>query len=237
MIIHNKDNDVSISTIRKNDTDDAYELIMDAIVTQKLKPSQKVSENILSDIFGLSRTVSRNLIERLIAQQFLVSLSPRVTQVAPLTLLEIKQNFTLRKIFLPEILSLTGAKVNFEELDRINKKIQKLLPVKDDKSALEILKANKQLNIESCSPSGYPLMYDWARQLEDTAMRIYWLYVKTNKEFPYSSEQQATLIEVMKSDEPKKIRKASLDIILQSEERILNAIFSHEQFNTQDLLV
>ena len=223
--------------VKKNDTDDAYERIMDAIVTQKLKPSQKVSENILSDIFGISRTVSRNLIERLIAQQFLISLSPRVTQVAPLTLMEIKQNFTLRKIFLPEITSLTGDKVDFEELDKLNEKIHKLLPVKDDHSALEILKANKQLNLAFCRPSGYPLMYDWASQLEDTAMRIYWLYVKTKKRFPYSSDQQSVLFEVMKTDEPKKIHKAALDIILQSEERILNAIFSHEQFNTQDLLV
>jgi DNA-binding GntR family transcriptional regulator len=68
-------------------------------------------------MFGISRTVARNLIERLIAQQFLVSLSPRVTQVAPLTLLEIKQNFTLRKIFLPEVISLSGAKVDFDKIN------------------------------------------------------------------------------------------------------------------------
>jgi DNA-binding GntR family transcriptional regulator len=188
-------------------------------------------------MFGISRTIARNLIERLIAQQFLVSLSPRITQVAPLTLLEIKQNFTLRKIFLPEMVSLAGAKSNFEELNRLNDKIQKMLPIKDDHSALQVLKANKELNLAFCYPSGYPLLCDWARQLEDTAMRIYWLYVKTNKSFPYSSEQQDMLFEIMKSDDPKKIRKTTLDIILQSEERILNAIFSHEQFYTQDLLV
>lgn len=220
-----------------NDTEDAYEVIMDAIVTQKLTPSQKVSENILSDMFGISRTVARNLIERLAAQQFLVSLSPRVTQVAPLTLLEVKQNFTLRKILLPEIISLTGAKADFEKLNSLNQLIKTSLPVNDDLSALKILKANKQLNLTLCKPAGYPLMQDWVRQLEDTAMRIYWLYVKTNKKFPYSSAQQGDMFDVIKADEPARTHKLIYESISQSEDRILNAIFSHEQFYTQDLLV
>ncbi len=222
---------------QNTDTEDAYEIVMDAIVTQKLTPSQKVSENIMSDMFGISRTVARNLIERLVAQQFLVSLSPRVTQVAPLTLLEVKQNFTLRKILLPEVISLTGAKADFEEMNRLNRLIQDSLPVNDDLSALKILKANKQLNLTLCEPVGYPLMQDWARQLEDTAMRIYWLYVKTNKKFPYSSKQQGIMFDVIKADDPERTHKMIYDSIRQSEERILNAIFSHEQFYTQDLLV
>ncbi|NOZ41573.1 MAG: GntR family transcriptional regulator [Alphaproteobacteria bacterium] len=224
-------------TIRNNDAEAAYEIIMDAIVTQRLTPSQKVSENIFSDMFAISRTISRNLIERLIAQRFLVSLSPRVTQVAPLTLLEIKQNFVLRKIFIPEIVSLAGARVDFRKLTCLSEKIQKLLPITDDRSALRLLKANKELNLAFCDPSGYPLLCDWAHQLENTAMRIYWLYVKTKKKFPYDMDQQNILFEIMKSDEPEKIHKAVLDIIIRSEERILNAVFSHEQFYTQDLLV
>ncbi|WP_438862439.1 GntR family transcriptional regulator [Neptunicella sp.] len=228
---------MSKGAAKNNDAADAYEIVMDAIVTQKLTPSQKVSENILSDMFGISRTVARNLIERLIAQQFLVSLSPRVTQVAPLTLLEIKQNFTLRKILLPEVISLSGAKVDFKHINALHEKIQRSLPIKDDLSALDILKINKQLNLALCTPAGYPLVDDWARQLEDTAMRIYWLYVKTRKSFPYSSEQQSIILDVIKTDEPKKIYTVVQEMILQTEERILNAIFSHEQFYTQDLLV
>jgi DNA-binding GntR family transcriptional regulator len=219
------------------DGEDAYEVIIDAIVTQVLAPSQKVSENILSDQFGISRTASRNLIERLIAKQFLVTVSQRVTQVAPLTLMEIKQNFALRKMLLPDILSLAAAQADYDALYALNDKIQKMLPIKDDASALEVLKMNRQLNLEMCQKAGYPLMLDWARQLEDMAMRIYWLYTKTKKIFPYSSEQQALILEVMKSDEPAKIRKVTLELLTRAEERMLSAIFSHEQFNTQDLKV
>ena len=222
---------------KNNDVNDSYRIIMDAIVTQQLLPSQKVSENILSDMFGISRTIARNLIERLVAQQFLVSPSARITQVAPLTLLEIRQNFTLRKILLPEVISMTGAKVNFPLIYQLNEKIQDLLPIASDESALELLKTNKQLNLALCEPAGYPLMLEWVTQLEDTAMRIYWLYVKTKQSFPYSGDQQTALLDMLKGDQPKRIQLFVEDMITQTEERVLNAIFSNKQFYTQDLIV
>lgn len=221
----------------KQDTSDPYGMVMDAIVTQTLPPSQKVSENILSDTFGISRAISRNLMERLVAQHFLVTLSPRVTQVAPLTLLEIRQNFMLRRMLLPEVISIAGAKVGFDKINELNRKIEKLIHFKDDATALELLKTNKELNMTLCEPVGYPLMIDWIRQLEDTAMRIYWLYVKTKQSFPYSSDQQSQIIDVIKSDDSKRIQSCITDMIVQTEERILNAIFQNKQFYTQDLIV
>lgn len=228
---------VTDSKMHKQDSSDPYGLIMDAIVTQQLLPSQKVSENILSETFGISRTIARNLMERLVAQHFLVTLSPRVTQVAPLTLLEIRQNFMLRRMLLPEVISIAGAKVNFDEIFELNKQIEKLIPIRSDEAALELLKANKELNMKLCEPAGYPLMIDWIRQLEDTAMRIYWLYVKTKKSFPYSSVQQGVTLDVIRSDDSKRIQTCIHDMIIQTEERVLNAIFQNKQFYTQDLVI
>ncbi|WP_206613442.1 GntR family transcriptional regulator [Parahaliea mediterranea] len=221
----------------KDEASEAAQRVMDAIVTQKLAPSQKVSENILCDMFGFSRTLARNLIERLTAQHFLIPLSPRVTVVAPLTLLEIKQNFTLRKILLPKTFSLAAANLDYAKLKDLNRKIETTRPITDDDTALEMLKRNKELNLTLCGEAGYPLMLEWARQLEDTAMRIYWLYLKSRGHLPYTSEQQGLLLDVMKSDETSKIQEAILSTLSQSEERILNAIFTHEQFYTQDLKI
>lgn len=228
---------MSKQDFRNHEADSAYETIMDAIVTQQLAPSQKVSENILSDMFGISRTASRNLIERLIAKQFLVSVSPRVTLVAPLTALEIRQNFTLRKIFLPPVWTQAAAYVNYEELRALNDEIKRLQPIEDDNIALQVLKKNKQLNLMVCEKTGYPLVLDWARQLEDTAMRIYWLYIKANQRSPYSSEQQGMVLETLRGYEPARIRMAVHDTLTQIEDRVLNTIFSSDKFYTQDLKV
>ncbi|WP_417464646.1 GntR family transcriptional regulator [Kordiimonas sp.] len=223
--------------LQQSDTEAAYELVMDAIVTQKLAPSQKVSENIFTEKFGISRAISRNLIERLIARHFLVSVSPRITVVAPLTLLEIKQSFTLRKILLPEIFALAAPKVDYPALHALNERIHGMLPPKDDAAALEVLKLNKQLNEMLCEQAGYPQMLDWARQLELTAMRIYWLYIKVTNSFFYSREQTEMSINVLQSEDPARIKRVMYDLLSQTEERILNTVFSHKQFNTQDLIV
>lgn len=216
---------------------DYYRVIMDAIVTQELAPSQKVSENILSDMFGISRTAARNLIERLVAQQFLISPSPRITQVAPLTLLDIRQNFTLRKIIMPEVIPMAGSNIDFELIKELDSEIRQSAPIDSDDKALSLLKANKQLNMALIEPLGYPLMKEWINQLEDITMRIYWIYIKTKKAFPYASNQQSSVLSMLESDEPSKVKQFITDIISQTEERVLNVIFSNEQFYKQDLTV
>jgi DNA-binding GntR family transcriptional regulator len=220
-----------------NDAEAAYDIVIDAIVTQKLAPSQKVSEKILSEKFGISRTIARNLIEHLIAKQFLSSVSERITTVAPLTLLEVKQNFALRKILLPDMVALASSKADYNQLYALNDEICSMLPIEDDVAALKVLKANMKLNLSMYEKAGYPLMLDWAHQLENMTMRIYWLYIKTNKIFPYSGDQQKHVFDVMKDDSPAETKKAFYDSLAQTEERIINAIFSHEQFYTQDLKV
>jgi len=228
---------MSKQDIKHSEADSAYEAIMDAIVTQRLAPSQKVSENILSDMFGIRRTASRNLIERLIAKQFLVSVSPRVTLVAPLTALEIRQNFTLRKILMPPVWTQAASYVDYDELQAVNEEIKQLQPIEDESIALQVLKKNKELNLLVYEKTGYPLVLDWARQLEDTAMRIYWLYIKANKRSPYTSEQQGMVLETLRGYEPARIRMAVHDTLTQIEDRVLNTIFSSKQFYTQDLKV
>tara|TARA_R110002110_G_scaffold412299_1_gene638114 strand:+ start:24461 stop:25147 length:687 start_codon:yes stop_codon:yes gene_type:complete len=228
---------MALQDFKSNEAAQAYELVMDAIVTQQLAPSQKVSENVFSDLFGISRTLSRNLIERLIAKQFLVSMSPRVTLVAPLTAMEIKQNFALRKILMPPIWALAAVRVDYDELEALHAEIRATQPLDDDSVALQMLKKNKSLNLLVCEQAGYPLMLDWARQLEDTAMRIYWLYLKAHDRSPYSGEQQARIIQTMRSDDAVSIRETVHDILSQVEDRILTSILSSKQFSTQDLTI
>ena len=157
--------------------------------------------------------------------------------MAPLTLLEIKQNFTLRKLILPEVTSLAATKAILEKLESLNREIESLYPIEDDTTALKVLKLNKQLNLTIAENSGYPLMLDWLDQLEDTAMRIYWLYIKTEGSFPVPPNQQNDIFEALKSTNQAKVHEASLSLLLDTEQKIFSAIFSHKQFNQQDLVI
>lgn len=214
---------------------DAYEIIMDAIVTQKLAPSQKVSENILTDMFEISRTTARNIMEQLTAQQFLISISPRVTRVAPLTLIDVKQNFAMRKMLQPNIFSMAASLLDYKEMSKLNEAIVHKGPIGDDETALRLLKANKRFNVYVAEQVKYPLLIHWVSQLEDTTMRIYWLYVKMMRAFPYTWEHQRDLVEALRNDNAGEVHKQTLMILNSCEERVMKAIFMHDQLYTQDL--
>lgn len=212
-----------------------YDVIMDAIITQKLAPSQKVSENVLTEMFDISRTAARNVMEQLTAQQFLVSKSPRVTRVAPLTLIDVKQNFAMRKMLQPHVFSMAAPQLDLEELSSLNEAIAHKGPIRDDEAALRLLKANKHFNVYVARKTKYPLLIHWVSQLEDTTMRIYWLYVKLIRSLPYTWEHQRDLVEAVRNDHSEEIRAQTLKILTACEERVLKAVFMHEQLYTQDL--
>lgn len=216
-------------------TDEAYNTIMDAIVTQRLAPSQKVSENILTDMFDISRTTARNVMEQLTAQQFLVSVSPRITRVAPLTLMDVKQNFAMRKILQPNVFAMAAGQVDYERFVELNDATAQNGPIESDESALKLLKANKKFNLYVAKQVQYPLMIHWVRQLEDTAMRIYWLYIKMKGSLPYTWEHQRALLAAVQRDEVSEVRSQTFKILSLCEERVLEALFLHDQLLSQDL--
>jgi DNA-binding GntR family transcriptional regulator len=199
----------------------AHEQVMDAIVTQALAPGQKVSENLLSERFGISRSLARNLMERLIARRVLLVMSARVTVVAPLNALEVKQNFALRRMLQPAIWVQAAADLDYARMDALCQTVRALHPLGDEHSALQALKANKQLNLLPAEQTGYPLMLEWATQLEDTAMRIYWLYARAAARLPFSIEQEGRILAAMRSDDAVLIRTLVHDTLVQAEERVL----------------
>lgn len=83
--------------------------------------------------------------------------------MSPLTILEVKQNFKLHKILLPKAAVLAAEKVNFDKIETLSGELKDLSPIKDDASALRVLKINKQQNMELVAPAGYPIMLEWVR--------------------------------------------------------------------------
>ncbi|BBI63882.1 hypothetical protein HSBAA_51880 [Vreelandella sulfidaeris] len=56
--------------------DAIYRAVSDAIVEQRLKPGARLREDALADVFGISRTGIRKILQRLALEQ-LVTLTPR----------------------------------------------------------------------------------------------------------------------------------------------------------------
>lgn len=217
------------------DTLEVYDRIMDAIVTQRLAPGQKVSENILTRMFDISRTAARNAMEQMTAQQFMVSTSPRITRIASLTLREVKENFTIRKMVEPSILSMISVQIEDAEFKRRNDAIFHDGPITNDADALRVLRANRDFNVYIAQQTQFPLLISWIRQLEETTMRIYWIYIKLTGFMPFPWEQHRNLLDLVKENQTDEIRRHAVMMISACEDRLLNAIFTHGKLNDHSL--
>ncbi len=227
--------DTDTDPLAETDSLEVYGRIMDAIVTQRLAPGQKVSENILTRMFDISRTAARNAMEQMTAQQFMESPSPRITRISSLTLKDVKENFMIRKMVEPSVLSMISPHIEEAEFRRRNDALLHEGPIDSDADALRLLKANRDFNIYIAQQTQFPLLISWIRQLEETTMRIYWIYIKLTKSLPYQWEQHRGLLDLVKENQTDEIRRYTIMMISSCEDRVLNAIFTHGKLNDHSL--
>ncbi|MEM8988723.1 MAG: GntR family transcriptional regulator [Pseudomonadota bacterium] len=221
-----------------NDEKSLLRKIKDAIVCQKLAPSQKITEHVITDMFDTTRSVARSMMEQLTAQNFLVSVSPRITRVAPLTVLNIKENFLLRKMLMPNLVVMSIPHMDLDKLHAHNKSMAETrVSPENPEEILNLLKINRKYNLIPVAYLKYELAINWAKLLEDMAMRIYWLYVKQHGQLPFDPNTQDRLYDAIKRGDPDKTRAMITTILEQNEDRILNSIFSNDQFYSHDLVV
>ncbi|PMR73292.1 GntR family transcriptional regulator [Billgrantia endophytica] len=75
-----------------------HRMISDAIIEQRLKPGARLREDALSEVFGVSRTGIRNILQRLALEQ-MVTLTPRRgARVTRPTVAEAKDVFAARRL-------------------------------------------------------------------------------------------------------------------------------------------
>tara|TARA_R100000365_G_C2748698_1_gene81421 strand:+ start:24240 stop:24917 length:678 start_codon:yes stop_codon:yes gene_type:complete len=215
--------------------EDLQRQVKEAIICQRLAPGQKVTELVLTEMFHTTRTVARSLMEQLTVQGFLISISPRITRVSPLTVLSIKENFALRKMLIPDLASESLTFVDFSELERINREISKATFSPDnEQDILNLLHLNSAYNLVLVSGVQYPLALKWAHLLEDVAKRIYWLYVKRTGDLPFNVRGHEQ-IEQLRHGDPARVKNMLSESLYQTEQRILTSIFFQEPLYAKNL--
>jgi DNA-binding GntR family transcriptional regulator len=87
---------------RRAETDESrheaiYRAVFDAIIEHKLPPGAKLSEDQLSEVFGVSRTIIRAVLQRLTFEGLVTTLRNRGASVAKPTVEEAQQVFQARR--------------------------------------------------------------------------------------------------------------------------------------------
>ncbi|WP_155838328.1 GntR family transcriptional regulator [Hyphomonas beringensis] len=231
----NSKSDMGGMTAEFDAHEDLQRQVKEAIICQRLAPGHKVTELVLTEMFDTTRTVARSLMEQLTVQGFLVSISPRITRVSPLTVLSIKENFALRKMLIPDLASESITFVNFSELERLNNEMSKAnFSPENEADLLDLLHLNSEYNLALVSGVQYPLALKWAHLLEDVAKRIYWLYAKRTGDLPFNVRGHEE-IEKLRHVDPARLKNMLRESLYQTEQRILTSIFFQEPLYAKNL--
>lgn len=155
-----------------------YRRLKRAIATHELAPSQKISENLLVRDYGFGKAAVRAAIGRLTDDGLIVSRSPKLQTVAPLTMSDIRQTFHLRNLLEPEAARLAAGRANIERLRELNATCQQPYRFGDGEQEYAFLLANGAFHLAIAQAAGLPRLTHWITQLHDQAVRILWVSLK-----------------------------------------------------------
>jgi DNA-binding GntR family transcriptional regulator len=105
----------------------AYDQILDAVVAGKLPGGTVVQERLLARLLNLSRTPIREAIRRLEGEGLLTRVSPRVLMVSRVTIAEVLEILSVRRLLEVEAAGNAVGKVRSVEIDGLAARVHAIL--------------------------------------------------------------------------------------------------------------
>lgn len=134
--------------------DAAYARIRRDILSCRLMPGVKITEPGLMDSYGIGKSSCRIALTRLCHEQFVVSLPRKGYQVAPITVKDVEEVFTLRVQLEPLAARLAVGKVDIDRLRELEAacRVRHLVPLPDQIDVF--MDANKAFHLEIARATG-----------------------------------------------------------------------------------
>lgn len=131
-----------------------FESLKEAILSQKLRPGERLLENELAEELGVSRTPIREAIRRLEQEGLVVMLPRKGAYVAGISLKDIHEVYEIRAALEALALELAATYITDEELDEL------ALQVEEEEALTDAGRLNEIIFIDS---SFHDLIYQYAR--------------------------------------------------------------------------
>jgi DNA-binding GntR family transcriptional regulator len=132
----------------------AHERLRRAIVRLQLPPGTGVSEQQLSERFGLSKAAVRAALARLRAEGLVLAEPRRGHVVAPLTLRDVGEVYALRLLLEPPAAEQAAGQVDRAVLDRLRAAVADPVDVDDDASIDRFLDSNRAVHVTVADAGG-----------------------------------------------------------------------------------
>lgn len=178
-----------------------YERIFDAILEQKLIPGARLTEEVLGEIFSVSRTVVRRVLLRL-SHEGVVELKPnKGASVIRTSVEEVYQFFTARKIIESAIMKMAVGKATQYQLESLRSLVTEEQRHFDSGSRGRGLRTSSEFHLRIADVAGNKPMAEMARQLISRTSLIVSQYQAASRP-PCAHCDHGKLVETLENGTP-----------------------------------
>ncbi|MEZ5534281.1 MAG: GntR family transcriptional regulator [Thiolinea sp.] len=185
----------------KTKTRDAkiYEKVFDALLEQKLAPGTRLSEDKLGQVFGVSRTIIRKVLQRLEHEGVVEIHHNRGASVANTTYEQAIQTFEARHIIEQAVVRNACKNIQPEHIKKLKQLIHKEQKTRAEGDRARALRLSGEWHLELANACGNEFLARFARSLVSRCSLIIAQY-ETNSQICPQDEHSNILEAIMRND-------------------------------------
>jgi DNA-binding GntR family transcriptional regulator len=209
-------------------SDDAFDVIRQAILRCEVMPGGLVSEAELASHFELRRAATRVALERLSMMGLLRPLPRRGYVVKPITLRDVSDLFQLRSIVETATVRLAAGRVDAEGLRRLDRICTAGYRPGDRESEAEFLHANSEFHVMVASASGNERLVMMVAQLLAEMERLFHFGLARRDRSEEMQQEHHALIEALARGDADVAERMTREELVSSKAMVLDALISSE---------
>ncbi|WP_167752911.1 GntR family transcriptional regulator [Pusillimonas caeni] len=219
--------DIPVDQRTKNLGDEAFDRIKHDIIWCRLRPGEEISENRLTQIYGLGKAPIRRALSRLTQEGYVISVPRHGHIIAPVTLQTIRELFELRLLLEPAAVQKACGRIDTARLRALNERCAKGYLPGDEVSEKAFMEANQGFHLEIAHACGNQKLAAILSQIMDEMARLLHLGFILRERPEVMMHEHADLLEAVESGDPAKAYNIAVAHINSSRTLVLDGIMTH----------
>lgn len=205
------------------DSEKAYHLIKEKIITLELAPSSVIDEHTLMENLGLGRTPIREALRRLAAENLVNVVPRRGTFVADIRVTDLQGILEVRMILAGFCARLAAQRIGRDQICSMESVLQDLEQFRngDPKDLMAIDRRFQRLLYQA---AGNRFLADTLNHLYDLSLRLWYLVLDRMGDVQYAVEQHWGILEALKARDGDRAEALIQQHIAQFQQRIKSVL-------------
>ena len=207
--------------------DEAFDRIKHDIIWCRLKPGEAISENRLTQIYGMGKAPIRRALSRLMQEGYVISVPRQGHIIAPVTLQTIRDLFELRLLLEPVAIRKACGRVDTARLRAINDRCAEGFVLGDEASEKAFMQANQSFHLEIAQASGNHRLAAVLSQIMDEMARLLHMGFILRERPEAMMHEHADLLKAVESGDPATAYDIAVAHVHSSRALVMDGIMTH----------